>query len=120
MYYHCAAHRLNLSVVSACSIQTFKNAESYIGEIARFFNYSAKRHRLLDASIEVCHSSSNAKKLKDACRTRCVERIDSYAELLQAVHLCLEATVITIIEHQNIHYYATMQPLLTTTTRNRR
>ena len=42
MYYHYAAHRLNLSVVSACRIQAFKNAESYIGEIARFFNYSGK------------------------------------------------------------------------------
>ena len=30
MYYHCAAHRLNLSVVSAYSIQAFKNAESYV------------------------------------------------------------------------------------------
>lgn len=28
MYYHCAAHRLNLAIVSACSIQAFKNAES--------------------------------------------------------------------------------------------
>ena len=26
MYYHCAAHRLNLTVVSACNIQAFKNA----------------------------------------------------------------------------------------------
>ena len=37
LYYHCATHRLNLSVVSACHIQAFKNVESYIGEIARFF-----------------------------------------------------------------------------------
>ena len=29
-------HRLNLAVVSACKIQSFKNAESYVGEIARF------------------------------------------------------------------------------------
>ena len=42
MYFHCAAHHLNLAVVSACSIQAFKNAESYVGEISRFFNYSAK------------------------------------------------------------------------------
>lgn len=34
MYYHCAAHRLNLSVVSTYRIQAFKNAESYLGEIA--------------------------------------------------------------------------------------
>ena len=96
LYYHCAAHRLNLSVVSACRIQAFKNAESYIGEIARFFNYSAKRQRLLDASIGACDSTPNAKKLKDACRTRWIERIDSYAvflELLPAVYLCLEAMV---------------------------
>ena len=43
MYVHCAAHRLNLSVVSACKIQAFKNAESYVGEIARFFSFSPKR-----------------------------------------------------------------------------
>lgn len=96
MYYHCAAHRLNLSVVSACKIQAFKNAESYIGEIARFFNFSAKRQRLLDKAIEACDSTPRAKKLKDACRTRWVERIDSYAvflELLPALHMCLQAMV---------------------------
>lgn len=101
MYYHCAAHRLNLSAVSACSIQAFKNAESYLGEIARFFNYSAKRQRLLDASIEACDSTPKAKKLKDACRTCWVERIDSYAvflDLLPALHLCLEAMV-----HPQLH-----------------
>ena len=37
IYVHCAAHRLNLAVVSACKIQAFKNVESYIGEISRFF-----------------------------------------------------------------------------------
>ena len=36
LYVHCAAHRLNLAVVSAFNIQSFKNAESYVGEIARF------------------------------------------------------------------------------------
>lgn len=96
LYYHCASHRLNLSVVSACSIQAFKNVESYVGEIARFFKSSAKRQRLLDRSIEACDSSPNAKKLKDACHTRWVERINSYVvflELLPALHLCLEAIV---------------------------
>ena len=101
MYYHCAAHCLNLSVVSACSIQAFKNAESYVGEIARFFSCSPKRQRLLDTSTEDCDSTPKAKKLKDACRTRWVERIDSYAvflELLPAIHLCLEAMV-----HPRLH-----------------
>ena len=48
VYHHCAAHRWNLAIVSACQISTFKNTESYIGEMARFFEYSAKRQRLLD------------------------------------------------------------------------
>lgn len=90
MYFHCAAHRLNLSVVSACKIQAFKNAESYIGEIARFFSFS------LDRAIEASDGVSKAKKLKDSCRTRWVERVDSYAvflELLPALHMCLQAMV---------------------------
>ena len=42
LYFHCAAHRLILSaVVSACRLQAFKNAESCVVEIARFFNFSA-------------------------------------------------------------------------------
>lgn len=40
VYHHCAAHRLNLAIVSACRIMAF---ESYIGEMARFFQFSAKR-----------------------------------------------------------------------------
>ena len=39
IYVHCAAHRLNLAVVSACKIQAFKNIEAYIGEISRFFSF---------------------------------------------------------------------------------
>jgi len=38
LYFHCAAHRLNLAIVSACKIPQIKNTESYIGEIARFYN----------------------------------------------------------------------------------
>ena len=70
LYYHCAAHKLNLCVVSACNIQSFKNAELYVGEIARFFNFSTKQQCLLDKAIEACNSTPPAKKLKDACRTQ--------------------------------------------------
>ena len=67
-----------------------------LGEIARFFSYSPKRQRLLDRAIDWCDSSSKAKKLKDACRTRWVERIESYTmflELHEAVHTSLDAIV---------------------------
>ena len=100
LYFHCAAHRLNLAVVSACKIQQFKNAESYLGEIASFF-ISLQRQRALDKAIDVCTTGAKAKKLKDACRTRWVYRIDSYVvflELLPAVHAVLDAIV-----HPSMH-----------------
>ena len=88
VYFHCASHKLNLAVVAACKIQAFKNAEAYVGEIARFFNYSAKRQRLLDRAMDQSNPVAKARKLKDACRTRWIQLIDSYVvffELLPAV-----------------------------------
>ena len=72
-----------------------------MGEIARFFNFSTKRQRALDKAIDVCTTGAKAKKLKDACRTRWVYRIDSYVvflELLPAVHAVLDAIV-----HPSMH-----------------
>ena len=45
VYHHCAAHRLNLAIVSACRITDFRNTESYIGEMARFFQLSTATSR---------------------------------------------------------------------------
>ena len=39
LYTHCAAHQLNLSIVAGCKIQAFRNAESCIGEIAKFLTF---------------------------------------------------------------------------------
>ena len=36
-YMHCAAHQLNLSVVSSCGIPAVKNAQDTMSEISRFF-----------------------------------------------------------------------------------
>ena len=101
LYVHCAAHGLNWAVVSACSIQFYKNAESYVGEIARFFNYSARRQNALDKAIKLFAIQLKARKLKDACRTRWVYRTDSYVvflELLPAVHAVLDGIV-----HPSMH-----------------
>ena len=94
IYHHCAAHRLNLAIVSACKISAFRNTESYIGEMSRFFQVSEKRQRLLDKAIDLACPKAHAKKLKDSCKTRWVEHIDSYTvflELLPAVHTTLQA-----------------------------
>ena len=65
--------------------------------MARFFHFSVKRQRL-DKAIHLCMADSEvkAKKLKDACRTHWVERIDSYIiflQLLPAAHTCLQAVI---------------------------
>ena len=52
------------------------------------------RQRLLDKTMEVSNPAPKAKKLKDECRTRWIQRIDSYIvflELLPSVHMTLQA-----------------------------
>ena len=91
---YCAADQSNLAVVSACKIQAFMNTKPCIGEMARFFKFSAKRRRLLDRALDIVTPVTHAKKLKDTCRTHWIQRIDSYAvflELLPAVHTALQA-----------------------------
>ena len=91
IYSHSAAH---LAVVSACKIQAFKNTESCIGEIARFSKFSAKRQQILDRALDIVTPVIHVKKLKDACRTHWIQRIDSYtvfSGLLPAVHTALQA-----------------------------
>ena len=68
-YFQCASHRLNLAVVSACRIPALGNAESYIGEIAQFINFSAKRQRLLERAIDKQEATPRAMKLKDVQNT---------------------------------------------------
>ena len=50
-YVHCAAHSLNLCVVSACSIPAIRNAHRVLQEICIFFNYSPKRQAELERQI---------------------------------------------------------------------
>ena len=51
---------------------------------------------MLNVAIDSFDSTPKAKKLKDACRTQWIERIDSYSvflELLPLVCTCLQAIV---------------------------
>ena len=86
-YFHCASHRLNLAVVSACEIPALRNAESYIGEIARFFSFSPER-LLLEKAIDKLDPTPRAMKLKDVCRTQWVERIDAYVTSRASTFAC--------------------------------
>lgn len=98
MYGHCASHRLNLTIVGACKVQAFKNAEYYVGDIVRLFDFSPKRQRLLDRCIEK-PEHTHAKKVKDACRTHLVELIESYSPFLQLLPAVKRALKLWSTQH---------------------
>lgn len=77
-YTHCQSHQLNLCVVKACSIPQIRNASGVISEISKFFNYSPKRQHFFEHIIQIESPNETKTKLKDLCRTRWVQRIDSY------------------------------------------
>ncbi len=78
LYTHCQSHQLNLCIVKACSVPHIRNANGVISEIAKFFNFSPKRQHFLEHVIASISPAEKKHKLKDLCRTRWVQRIDSY------------------------------------------
>ena len=75
LYTHCHSHQLNICIVKACTIPHIRNAGGLVSEIAKFFNYSPKRQHFFEHVIE---AEAPRESKKDLCRTRWVQRIDSY------------------------------------------
>jgi len=71
LYFHCQGHKLNLSVMSSCEIQEVKTMMNHVQAVKTFFK--------------------SPKKLKDACRTRWVERIDSLEVFMAKYSAVLDA-----------------------------
>ena len=69
----------------------------YWGNVSFFFKSSFIRQRLLDKAIDLLVTEkTHSKKLKDACQTRWLQHIDSFAvllELLPAIHMSFQAIV---------------------------
>ena len=83
-------------MVSACKIQEFQNTELCMEEIVRFFRVSAKRQRFLEKAVDVTFPKMTGKKLKNACRTRWIQRIDAHVvflELLPIMHIVFQAII---------------------------
>ncbi len=76
IYFHCASHRLNLAVGSACQLQTVRNMKGRVKTVADFFNNSPKRQGLLEEQIREFMPPQKHKTLVDVCRTRCILHID--------------------------------------------
>ena len=93
IYTHCMAHRLNLSVVSACKMQNVRNMFDTVGEVTRSFEYSPKKEALLVQKVKDVCPESRRHKLLDVCKSRWIQRIDGlevFLELYEAIVATLE------------------------------
>ena len=92
VYFHCAAHALNLCIVAACNVQEVRNFLATLEQICLFFSFSAKRQQELTKNIEELPvGETNRKKLVSICKTRWVSRIEAF----EVFHVVLPAVTNT-------------------------
>ena len=85
-YVHCAAHTLNLCVVSACSISAIRNTHGALQEICIFYNYYPMRQAELDRQIkDLPLVESRRQKLVNLCKTCWVARIETYKVFMEVM-----------------------------------
>ena len=88
VYFHCAAHALNLCIVAACNVQEIRNMLGTLEQICLFFMFSAKRQQEITGNIEQLPvGETNRKKLVRVCKTRWVARIEAF----EVFHVVLPA-----------------------------
>ena len=93
LYLHCASHCLNLAIVKSLQITSVRNMMGVVGRVYQFFDAHPKRQRALEEAIQDTQPTSQVHKLKDLCRTRWVQRIDSievFRSLHQSSVACME------------------------------
>ena len=79
LYFHCASHRLNLSVAGACnSICSVKKMMDYIKKCTDIFQFSPKKQLKLSENFLDVHPTEMRTKLKDVYRTRWPKRLDGF------------------------------------------
>ena len=91
MYCHCQCHILSLCVCAACKIPAVVSMMEMLRCIFHFFYFSSKKFRLFEQVLdrlvkpevetvghEVDQKSTLWRKLKQCCRTRWVEKVDSF------------------------------------------
>ena len=93
VYVHCSSHCLNLTLSTACKQTQIRNAHGIVGEVAVFFNRSAKRVSLFRQCVEETAPEIKRKRLVQLCETRWVERHDAimtFVQLYPSILACVE------------------------------
>ena len=96
LYFHCQCHSLSLCVCFACKMPAVLNMMAVVRSIYHFFDLSPKRFSLLVSNIDKVYKGegkddvAKREKLKNCCRTRWVEKADSFATFANLYHAVVE------------------------------
>lgn len=82
---HCASHRLNLAISTACTVPSIRNAVGVISGVATFFRDSAQRMHLLREEMQAHLPKEKQNILKKMCETRWVERHEAVLTFLDVL-----------------------------------
>uniref|UniRef100_A0A1X7T6Z4 DUF4371 domain-containing protein n=1 Tax=Amphimedon queenslandica TaxID=400682 RepID=A0A1X7T6Z4_AMPQE len=96
LYLHCASHCLNLAVVKSLQSTNVSNMINIVERVYLFFASHPKRQRAYELAIAETQPSSSVQKLKDLCRTRWVQRLDSlstFCTLYKSTVSCMETII---------------------------
>ena len=77
LYIHCTSHCLNLAVVASFEEVSVRNMIGIVKQLSIFFFALPKYQKKLEDAIQNTQPQCNVLKLKDLCRTRCIERIEA-------------------------------------------
>ena len=100
---HCQAHILNLCIARACKITSVMMNK--IRCMQELFDYPKRMELLLKLTDESDIPNVEKKKLKDCCRTRWVQRVDSFEIFLQMFKVVCRA-LNHISENVDTHWNA--------------
>lgn len=88
LHVHCALHRLNLVVVKACKIPLVRNIMDTLTDLHYFFENSPKRQRYFETKCK--EDNVKFRKIKNMCKTRWVERIEAFEDVVTLMNVVLE------------------------------
>ncbi|KAG7174504.1 52 kDa repressor of the inhibitor of the protein kinase-like 7 [Homarus americanus] len=101
-YFQCAAHKLNLCLVSTCSQQSIRNIMDTLWKLARFFSFSPKCKNLLGNKVREFCPRSKREKLLDICVTRWIGSIDANEGFLDLAEPVLDTLETIANNHSGI------------------
>ena len=101
IYFHCQSHKLNLCIVGSYKLPMITNMMNQVRCIQEFFDYP-KRYVLTEKINELSSRGTTRKKLINSCRTRWVQRVESF-NVFFYLYPAIVAALTHICENEGRH-----------------